>query len=86
MKALAAASGRSMSAVVRQLIDGAELRQIPPADYLEMTRQLNAIGNNLNQLTRIANASGQPPGNEFDLLAAHLRQSILAIRQAVEAR
>ena len=83
---MAEASGRSMSAVVRQLIDGSELRQIPPADYLEMVRQPHAIGNNLNRIARVANASGQPPGNLYEQAAAHLRQSILAIRRAVEAR
>ena len=35
-----------------------ELIEMPPLDYLELSRQLSAIGNMINQITRIANTTG----------------------------
>ena len=40
----------------------------PTADYIKMSRQIAALGNNLNQLAHIANASGKV--SNTDLLTA----------------
>ncbi|WP_369296329.1 plasmid mobilization relaxosome protein MobC [Acutalibacter sp.] len=50
--------GLTKSAYVRQLIVGYEPREAPPADYFAMTHELKKIGNNMNQLAFVANATG----------------------------
>jgi len=86
LKTLSIASGFSMSAVVRRLVDGAEIREMPPADYHAMIGELRAIGNNLNQIAYIANATGRVDREAYLQEAARLREGILRIRQAVELR
>ncbi|OUN83035.1 hypothetical protein B5G06_08415 [Flavonifractor sp. An52] len=48
-------SGLSTSALIRSLIAGLEVRERPTEAVLQVYRELNAIGNNLNQLTWAAN-------------------------------
>lgn len=37
------------------LIMGEEIRAKPPEEYLKLVREINAIGNNINQIAHIAN-------------------------------
>lgn len=48
-------SGLSTSALIRSLIAGLEVKERPTEAVLQVYRELNAIGNNLNQLTWAAN-------------------------------
>ena len=45
-----------MEPFIRALIAGVNLRPRPPDEYAEIRRQLAAIGNNINQIARKANA------------------------------
>ena len=49
-------TGRSMSDVIRAAWKRMRIVELPPADFTETVVQLRRIGNNLNQLTRAANA------------------------------
>lgn len=49
-------TGLSVSAFVRQLIAGTQLRPRPPDQYAGLLRELSAIGNNINQIAYWANA------------------------------
>lgn len=49
-------TGLSASALVRKLLDGAQLRPRPPDEYTNLLRELSAIGNNVNQIAYWANA------------------------------
>ncbi len=51
-------SGMSLAAFFRALIWNSRIIEMPPLDYLELSRQLSAIGNMINQITRIANTTG----------------------------
>lgn len=53
---LAEQSGLTLSAVVRKLISSHEIKQRPPTEWPELVRQISAIGNNINQIVRIANS------------------------------
>ncbi|MDL2324529.1 MobC family plasmid mobilization relaxosome protein [Ruminococcaceae bacterium OttesenSCG-928-A16] len=86
LKGMALASGRSMSAVVRDLIDGAAIREMPPADYHAMTEALRRIGVNLNQIAMVANSTGNVDKAVYLKEAAILRRAVLEIRRAVELR
>ena len=41
---------------IRKLIMNTEIRPRPPDEYLRLIREINAIGNNVNQIAHIANA------------------------------
>ena len=47
-----------MEPAIRQLIMGVSLRPRPPDDLPELLRQLSGIGTNINQIAKVANASG----------------------------
>lgn len=48
----------SQEAYLRQLINGLAPQDAPPANYFAMMRELNAVGNNMNQIAHAANAAG----------------------------
>ena len=45
-----------MEPYIRKLIMGKEIRPRPPDEYVKLLREINAIGNNINQIAHIANA------------------------------
>ena len=54
----AAAAGLGIDPFLRSLILGVQLRPRPPDTYAALLRELSAIGNNINQITRAVNARG----------------------------
>lgn len=56
LKAQAAACALKMEPYIRKLIMGKEVRPRPPDEYVKLLREINAIGNNINQIAHIANA------------------------------
>ena len=56
LKKQAGTSGLTVSALIRKLIMGQEIRQRPPAEMPELLRQMSAIGNNINQIAKVANS------------------------------
>ncbi|MGC2873589.1 MULTISPECIES: MobC family plasmid mobilization relaxosome protein [Clostridia] len=57
-KRLAKASGRSVSAYFRSLLNLKIPKPIPPESYRELYRELSAIGNNVNQMAKLAHSKG----------------------------
>jgi hypothetical protein len=53
-----ALAGVSRNTFMRSLIRGVDMKPRPPDAFTELVRELNHIGNNLNQLARAANADG----------------------------
>ena len=49
-------AGISAGAFIRKLIMGNVIRPRPPDEYVKLLREINAIGNNINQIAHIANA------------------------------
>ena len=58
LKRLAADTGLKMEPVLRRLIVGAELRPRPPGELTELLRQMSGVAVNINQIAKVANASG----------------------------
>ena len=83
LKTLSEKSGLSRSAVIRILIDGAKIREMPPLDYHKMTAELHAIGNNLNQIARVANASGLIDAAGYMANVSALNAALYQIKTAV---
>jgi hypothetical protein len=49
-------SGLSKSQFIRKLIMGIEIHPRPPDNIAQLIREINAIGNNINQIAHKANA------------------------------
>lgn len=58
LKQLSTDTGLKMEPVIRRLIVGAELRPRPPDELAELLRQLSGMAVNINQIAKVANASG----------------------------
>lgn len=86
LKTLSIQSGRSMSAVVRSLINEAAIREMPPIEYHKLVSELHRIGVNLNQIALVANATGNIDRDVYRKQVDDLRRAVLEIRQAVELR
>ena len=56
LKEQSARTGRSMSDIIRSAWKKLNIIELPPADFAETVVQIRRVGNNLNQLTRLANA------------------------------
>ncbi len=65
---LSKSTGLNQEQVLRKALMNAPLLERPTADYLKMSYQISALGNNLNQLAHVANVSGN--ANNTDLLIA----------------
>ena len=58
LKQLSMDTGLKMEPVIRRLIVGAELRPRPPSELAELLRQMSGVAVNINQIAKVANASG----------------------------
>ena len=58
LKKQATLSGYPMEPFIRALIMGVILKHRPPDMYLELLREMSAIGKNANQTARAVNAKG----------------------------
>ena len=52
-------SSMKMEPFIRKLIMGVEIKARPPNEYVQLIREVNAIGNNINQIAHLANAEGR---------------------------
>ena len=59
LKIQAQKSGLKMEPYVRKLIMGFEVKARPPNEYAQLIKEVNAIGNNINQIAHIVNAEGR---------------------------
>ena len=50
--------GLKLDPMMRKLILETEIRARPPNEYAQLIKEVNAIGNNINQIAHIANAEG----------------------------
>lgn len=75
--------GLTMSGYIRLLIHDYKPRETPPADYFAMTRELKEIGNNMNQLAFMVNATGLVDEAGYYENVIHLRDSLRRIEKAV---
>ena len=64
-----------MEGLIRCRIMGVEVRPKPPEQYAQLLQNLSAIGNNLNQIARIAN------GQKY-IRQAELDEAVQLVQQA----
>ena len=70
LKEQVALSGHTTEQFIRNLIAGVEMRPRPPDEMADILRQLSAIGNNINQIARAANARGFVRQEELEQITA----------------
>ena len=70
LKQLSTDTGLKMEPVIRRLIVGAELRHHPPGELTELLRQMSGVAVNINQIAKVANASGFVRMEEIDHIKA----------------
>lgn len=51
-------AGLKMEPFIRKLIMGIEIRPRPPDNIAQLIREINAVGNNINQIARKVNIDG----------------------------
>ena len=81
LKEQAALSGFPMEQYLRSLIANEKMRPRPPNEYVEIRRQLAAIGNNVNQIARSVNARGFASKEEIESVASAQREIWMLIKQ-----
>ena len=85
LKKIVSESGWSQEAYLRALIEGAVPAPRPPPDYRSMAGELRRIGVNLNQIARVANATGSVDAAAYGEAARRLDEAVAAIAEAVTA-
>ena len=58
----------------RRLIEGQTMKPRPAGEMAEIRRELSAIGNNVNQVARRVNSTGQVSAEDFQKVARSLDQ------------
>ena len=58
LRAQAELAGMGIDPFIRSIVSGVQLRPRPPDTYSALLRELSAIGNNVNQIAKAANAKG----------------------------
>ena len=59
LEQLAKTTGFKKAPLIRNLIMGCEVKPHPPEQLPKLLRELSAIGNNVNQIARVANSTGE---------------------------
>ena len=76
-------TGLKIEPMLRQLIIGVQLRPRPPDTYAALLRELNAIGNNINQLAHQSNAREAATQEEIREAARLVRQVVKLVRDTL---
>ena len=82
LKAQAEACALKMEPYIRKLIMGNIIRPRPPDEYVKLLREINAIGNNINQIAHIANAEQHISKSKINEVL-HLQNEIMRMVRSV---
>lgn len=72
--------GLKMEPYIRRLIAGKEVKPLPSEEFLKIYKELNHIGNNINQIARIANSNRYISGEKINELDEMLSDIWIKIR------
>ena len=76
----AAKCSMKMEPYVRKLIAGSEVKSRPPDEYVTLIREVNAIGNNINQIAHRANAENHICQDEINEVKKYQCELIHLVR------
>lgn len=63
--------GMSREKFIRLVLNNYQLKELPPIEYFKLIKELNANGNNLNQVVKIAYIQGIDISRLNDILNKH---------------
>ena len=75
--------GYSREAYIRSLLKGYVPQAIPPPTYHDMMKELNCIGNNLNQISQKANILNVIDVSRYDAAMRMFSETVAKIEKAV---
>ena len=67
---------------IRNLVQGIRICEKPPEQYVDMLRELSAIGNNVNQIAHWANSKGYASQAEIHEAAVRVNEAYMMVRDA----
>ncbi len=76
-------TGLSRENYIRALIEGHDIKALPPETIHTVIFHLRHIGNNLNQIARVANSSGEIDSQRYMENVGLLNKEILEIRKNI---
>ena len=72
--------GLKMEPFVRKLIMDCEIKAKPSHEYVKLIREINAIGNNINQIAHIANSCGHISMSSINCIKDNQNQIMQLVR------
>ena len=76
-------SGLTIGGLMRSLLCGCTIKQRPPDSFKGLARELSAIGNNINQITHLANSTGYVTQAQAEQIIALLNQVWMLVQERV---
>lgn len=73
----------SREAYLRHLVNGLVPQDAPPADYFSMMRELQGIGNNLNQIAQKAHVLNVIDVQRYDEAVRQFERAVKRVTEAV---
>ena len=80
LKEKAKQCGLKMDPMMRKLIVETEIRARPPNEYVQLVREINYIGNNINQIAHTANSTGTINQEQIELVKKYQNEIIKLMR------
>ena len=86
MKCNSEAVGMNASDYIRHLIVGYKPKEKPPEQFYEDMKGIRKIGNNINQIARIANSRYSVSHDNFEYISKTLADFILRFERKIYSR
>lgn len=77
-------TGLSGEALIRSLLDGAQVKARPTAETVRLTREINKIGNNINQIAWVANSKQTVSPDTIEMLMTKQDEIMRMVRSLIE--
>ena len=74
-------AGLTESDFIRKLINDATVKEKPDTRFYEVMKDMRAIGNNLNQIARVANSTGQINNYNYNKEAANWSEFMIKVKK-----
>jgi hypothetical protein len=71
----------SISDFIRQAVLTAQVKPPPSPELVALLREVRAIGNNINQIVRVANASGLITKDEIGKMLAQQKELLARVKE-----
>lgn len=81
LEKMAKETGMKKAQLLRAYISGNQIRAKPPEAYLKLIREINAIGNNINQIAHVANTQKYVDREQIKHIVNYLDEIMEKVRE-----